>query len=574
MTPLSIAEINAAIVAQVEIEIGQAVPLLPVAFVRVLAKAFAGVIVLIYKYTGFVFLQLFVATASSRDTTIGGVTLNPLVEWGRLVGAGDPVPAVAAELTVEITVINITGDPISSGTSLVYDPTGVIYVTISTILRDAATKLVNVVAVSDQTGGGGLGAVGNLPVDALVSFTSPLADVARDTVVTVLVTSGEDAEELDTIYRQRVIDRFQKRPQGGALADYEIWGEEAAGIINVYPYTGDLPGTVEVYCEADPTSSGSPDGFPTQPQLDAAAALIDLDVNGRATRRPANAFIFTRSITRRSFEVEVRGAEGPDLPAMKLAIDEGMITLFAKFEPFIGGLTITPLDRVTQTEVGGVVQDIARANGGTISSVLLKAEPNLTTIFSALVTASSDDASQTGSTMSLVGTTLAFIPANTIGMRFVNVNVPVNAVVSSATITFTGQTFKTPTSSITVHGEADPDPGTYTVTANDLTDRLQTVNSTTLAPHAWAIDEEVPIDVTEIVREILTFDGWAALNAMAFVIVSATGTDRDIRSYDDDPTKSPRLTVTFTAPGGTPVVQEVVTLAKGEKAKIIGVTYP
>ena len=403
-------------IADIETQIGQTVPLIKLAFVRILVKALAGAIVLLYKYTGFVSLQTFVASASVRPTTINGVTLTPLIEWGNLVGVGDPLPATPAELTIEIIVTNQTGDPVPAGTQLVYEPTGVMYLTQTTILRDDDTKLVNIVATSDQSGGFGIGAVGNIPVGATVSFTSPLIDLGRDAAVTVVVTTGADAEDLDLVYRQRVVDRFQKRPQGGALADLEGWAEEAAGIINAYPYT-DLPGAVAVYCEADVESSGNPDGFPTQPQLDDALAKIEVNLNGRATRRPANMFVSTLSITRRAFSVEVVSLAAPDLPKAKADIEAGLAVLFASFEPRIGGLTITPRDRVTQTEVGAVCQDVARSSNATISSVILRAANTAEASFSVLVSDSADDASQTGSTVTINGSTLALIQANTIGVR-------------------------------------------------------------------------------------------------------------------------------------------------------------
>ncbi len=574
MTPLSVAEINANIISKIETQIGQTIPLLPVAFVRVLAKAIAGVVVLIYKYTSFIFLQQFVATASSRPTTISGITVTPLIAWGNLVGAGDPVPATAAELTIDVTVINQTGLAVPSGTALVYEPSGVIYLTLSDFLRDAAIKSVNIVAASDQAGGSGLGAIGNLANGSLVSFTSPLADLQQATVVTAPVVTGADGEDLDTVYRQRVIDRFQKRPQGGALADLEIWAEETAGVINAYPYTGNLPGTVEVFAEADPVSSGSPDGFPTQPQLDATLASLKLDLNGRATRLPANMFAFVFSITRRDFSVEVVSLDAPDPIATQADITAGLETLFATFEPFIGGLTVTPRDRITQTEVGAVCQDIAQANNATFSSVILRAANTAPAVFNALVTASSNDATQIGSVVTLADLTLALVPANTIGVRWVNVNVPPSATITSATLTMTSKSVKSAYTVITIRGEANSNAGTFTTGANDITSRVSTLNSVEWVATAWAVDQENTIDITAIVAEIIAIAGWAALNSMVITMTSATGSDREAYSFDDDPTKSPKLTVNFDDPTGPFISQQVVSLAKGEKAKVSSVTFP
>jgi uncharacterized phage protein gp47/JayE len=565
-TPLSVAQIASTIITDVETKIGAPVPILAVAFVRVLAKAIAGVLVLQYKYTGFMYLQLFVSTASAEPTTINGVTVTPLIELGRLVGAGDPVPAVPAELTATVTVTNQTGDPIIAGTQLVYSPTGVIYLTTATVLRDAATKTINIVAVSDQTDGDGLGAIGNLEVGDLVSFTSPIADALRDAPVASVVTSGEDAEPTPQ-YRQRVIDRFQKPPQGGALADYEIWGEEAAGIINLYPYVG-IPGTVNGYCEADPVSSGSPDGIPTQPQLDAVEASVNLDVSGRATRRPANSLFTALPITRKEFEVDVHGLDAPDMTTTTTAIQDAMDTLFATYEPFIGGLTVIPRDRITIAEVSGVVFDVAQANNATFSTVLLKTNVLSQTSYNALVTASANDASEVGGSVNLTGAVLNFDATTTTGFRFVNVNIPPAATILSATLTFTSPSAKNPYSVVTIRGESVDDAPIFTTGASNISARATTVNSTVWIPGAWSVDSVEVVDLKSSVEEILLVPGWAALNSMAFIATAATGSDREVRSYDDDPLKAAQLDVTYQSETVATASVQTVSLVEGQKAKV------
>lgn len=566
ITPLKTSEIRDQIVTDVEGEIGATIPIILVAFVRVLASAFAGGLTLLYKYSNSIYLQLFVSTASPNPTTVSGQTITPLTEWGRLVGAGDPVPAVAAELTCTMTVITQTGDPVVAGTQVVYAPTGVIYLTTATVLKDAATKVLTIEAASDQSGGDGLGAVGNLQIGDIVSFASPIADVGRDCPIASIVTSGEDAEPVAQ-YRQRVTDRFQKPPQGGAFADYEIWGEEAAGIINVYPYVGN-PGIVNGYCEADPVSSGSPDGIPTQPQLDAVEDSVNLDVSGRATRRPANSLFFALPITRKEFEVEVYGLDAPDFPTASLAIQDAMDTLFATYEPFIGGLTVIPRDRITLAEVSGVIFDVAQANNATFSTVLLKTAVVQQSSFNALITASANDASEVATTMDLTGTVLNFGSTATLGFRFVNVNIPATATVLSATLTFVSSSVANPYTSITIRGESIDDAPIFTATASDITNRAATANSTVWVPTAWSVDSSEVIDVKSVVEEILVVPGWAALNAMAFIATSAAGSDRDARSYDDDPLKVAQLDVTYQSETSSPTSVQVVTLAEGQKAKV------
>tara|TARA_R100000808_G_C2154687_1_gene165858 strand:+ start:2281 stop:3483 length:1203 start_codon:yes stop_codon:yes gene_type:complete len=364
-------EINDNIIAQLESSIGQSIPLLPKSFLRVLAKTLAAVFTLLYKYCGFIFLQIFVKTASIKETEINGQIVSPLIEWGRLVGEGDPVAATNAQLNIQITVENQAGT-LSSGAQLVGATNGVTYLTLTAVNLDAPTKNVEVLAVADQSGGGGAGVIGNLNPSEILNFANPLPNVASETVVISQTVTAADKEGTE-FYRQRIIDKFQKRPQGGAYADYEDWGEEVAGIINVYPYTSDCPGQVDVYSEATEASSGSPDGIPTTAQLQAVKDSIELNGNGLASRRPAGALVNSLPITRRVFDVTVTGLDVEDTATVQQQINEAVSEYFTNSEPFIAGLSILPrLDRITNTGVGGIVDDIVSANGGVFAGVLVQ----------------------------------------------------------------------------------------------------------------------------------------------------------------------------------------------------------
>ncbi len=363
-------DISDNLIAQLEASLNQTIPLLPRSFMRVLAKSLAGVFILLYKYGGFTFLQIFVQTASAKETEVNGVLVTPLTEWGRLIDVGDPVAATRAELLIDITVDNQVGT-LPSGSQLVNTGNGVTYITIGAVLLNAAIVQATIRAASDQTGGDGEGALGNLDPGAVVSFANPLANVARDAVVVSQTVTGANAEST-AAYRQRVIDRFQKRPQGGAYADYEQWGEEVAGIVNVYPYTSDCPGQVDVFVEATVESSGDPDGIPTAAQLQAVLDSIFLDLNGLNTRRPANALVNAFPIDRIPFDVRVLGLIVDNLAQVQTDITTAITEYFLEREPFIVGLSILPRrDRITRSAIGGRVDDIVSAAGGVFSSVVV-----------------------------------------------------------------------------------------------------------------------------------------------------------------------------------------------------------
>lgn len=369
-TTPTVQQISDNIVNQIASAISQTVPLLPKVFTRVLAKALAAVFILVYKYAGFSMLQMFVATASAKDTVVNGITVNPLTEWGRLFGVGDPNDATRWEGTTTITVLNQTGT-LAAGSQLLRSSTGVLYLTLSAVTLDAATKTVTVRASSDQGGGGGAGTIGNLNDGDIISFANAQANVATDTAVASTTVTGADAEDPE-VYRQRIIDRAQQQPQGGAYADYRLWGSDVEGILNIYPYTGQ-PGEVDVYVEATEASSGSADGIPTQAQLDDVAEAIELDDAGLASNRPANALVNTVPILRTGFNVTITGLAGAEDPAeAEQSIEDAVDEFLRSREPFIVGLSFLPReDRVTQGSVAGIADQAASTLGVTIVQTTL-----------------------------------------------------------------------------------------------------------------------------------------------------------------------------------------------------------
>ena len=366
MTVPTTQQVSDNIIAQVEAQFGASVPLMPKSFTRVFSKALAAVFTILYKYGGYMSLQMFVRTAAFAETEINGQIVNPLLEWGRLIGIGDPASATQAELLVLVTVENQTGF-LPAYSQVVSTDNGVTYLTIGDTLLDAATKQVTIRASSDQAGGGGRGTIGNLDPGAVLSFANPLANVARQVTVLSQSVTGADAETVEA-YRQRVVDRFGKQPQGGAYADYELWGEEPAGISAVYPYTSDCPGQVDLYVE----SATEPDGIPTTAQLQEVLDSVEYDIAGLASRRPIGALVNAYPIDRLSFDVTVLGLVVDDLAQVQADIETALTEFFLSREPYIVGLSLPPRqDRITVSEIGGIVHDIVNSANGIFTSVVL-----------------------------------------------------------------------------------------------------------------------------------------------------------------------------------------------------------
>ncbi|MEO8905504.1 MAG: baseplate J/gp47 family protein [Polyangiaceae bacterium] len=356
--------------SQLSTSFGQQTPFLAKSFIRVLVKVFAGVLVLLHKYCGFVFFQLFPAYATDQETTINGKLVRPLLELGRRAGIADPTPAVQAQLSITVMVQHQTGS-LPANSPLLFSATGVIYVTVSEVPLNAPTVTVTIRANSDQTGGDGSGVIGNLQPGDVVEFTSPQANVGGKASVTAQLVAGADAETTES-YRTRLLAKSPASPQGGALEHYRDWAREVPGILNVYPYKSPRPGEVDVYVEADEASSGSADGIPTSDQLAAVFAAIQrIDpVSGIASRRPINAAVNVLPIARRGLSVTVTGLDGAFIAALRGPINAAVDEYLRSREPFIDGLSTLPSkNTIAEAPLESVVSGIIYQAGASVISV-------------------------------------------------------------------------------------------------------------------------------------------------------------------------------------------------------------
>ena len=360
-------EIADAMIAQFSIEYQQTTSFLPKSFLRIVAYAIAAMFQVVWQYVGWIFLGLFVKTAPFKETVINGTPVNPLVFWGELIGVGVPLDATQSEGDATITV-NVQSGSLNAGSQLINSTTGVIYSVQSSVALDAPTKTIVVKAVGDQSGGDGSGLIGDLTAGDELEFVSPFANVARTATVTIVNVNGEDAET-ESDYRTRVIERFKRRPQGGAAGDYIIWSEVVPGIVDVFPYVG-APGEVDVYVE----STNPPDGIPTAGELLAVQAAIEQELNGISFGRPVTAIVNVLPITRTGFDVDITGLTGvADLPQTQSDILDALTTYFADRAPFVPGGTIPPKkDIIAQTAVAGIIEDVVTAAGGVFTTAAVK----------------------------------------------------------------------------------------------------------------------------------------------------------------------------------------------------------
>lgn len=295
----TVAQIRDQIISDIEAKIGQTIPALPKAFFRVLATALAGAMALLYRFGAWAYDQIFPQTAGAEALALIGE------QYGIV-----RLPAVAAVLTATATGVNTTVIP--SGT--LWQAGGIVYqqTADATIAVGVATVTVEALTTGDAS---------NQAVSSTISLTSPIAGVDSDATVAGTTTTGEDAESIE-LYRARIIQRLQTRPQGGATPDYIAWALEVPGIVKAFAFRTD-DGEVTVYPLVSLTGTRIPD----------AGKLAEVEAYVSDTsRRPLCANVLAEAMTERTMAITVTAIQ-PDNTDTRQAAEDAWTAYFLRAFP-------------------------------------------------------------------------------------------------------------------------------------------------------------------------------------------------------------------------------------------------
>ena len=362
-------EIYNLIMEQMKAEIGENIPILPKSFISILSKVLAGVFMVLYKSCSWIFLQIFVSTASFDEITVLGNKITPLIEWGRLIGIGDPAPATQAKITAIVNVKSI-GSTMFSGTQFISSLNGLTYITTKSYTFNSEEETIELTCSES-------GSKGNMHKGDTLNISSPLSSIEGTITVNDLISVGTDREN-ETSYREKIKNRFQLQPQGGALSDYRQWSKEVEGVANAYIYTGD-PGNVMIYILAD--SSVYEDRIPDDTLLKKVGEYIDKDPStGLASRRPIGAIIDPdgdksykniKPIVIKEFDVEITEMEVENIEEISLKIKESLTSYYLEREPYLDGLSLPPSKNViNETNITALIDDILSASNGSFTTAI------------------------------------------------------------------------------------------------------------------------------------------------------------------------------------------------------------
>lgn len=162
------------------------------------------------------------------------------------------------------------------------------------------------------------GAAGNILAATALSTWNSLGGVNGAVAVADFFAGA--ARETDPEYRDRILDRIQRPPQGGAAHDYIAWALAFPGVTRAWVYPlGMGAGSVVVRFAMD---TSYPNGIPTQADADALHAHLEV-------LRPVTAEVFVFAPAGQAVDIEIRDLT-PRTPATELAVRDEMLDLFQR----------------------------------------------------------------------------------------------------------------------------------------------------------------------------------------------------------------------------------------------------
>lgn len=168
------------------------------------------------------------------------------------------------------------------------------------------------------------------------------------------------------------------------------------------------------------------------------------------------------------------------------------------------------------------------------------AEPGSTIVRRPVAVGKDDAEESSAGAMALGGNDLELVADGargnqTVGMRFANVTVPRDAVISTAYVQFVTKRATSVATSLTVRAQAGDNPPTFAKTAGNISSRPLTPESVPWNPVPWTIVGEAgpnqrTSDISPVVQAVVNRSGWDSGNAIVLVITGSG--KRNARSFE------------------------------------------
>ena len=256
-------------------------------FVAVIARAMAGLAHMIFGFMKFIEKNAFPDTAEDEY----------LERWAGIWGV---IRKSATYEKFNATVTGTNGTVIPAGRTY-RRADGVEYTTDAVATISGGTATLALTAVEP-------GKAGRVAVSDLIPILSPIAGLDQNATVSAITLEADDLESTESL-RERLIDRIQNPPAGGAALDYVAWARSIAGVTRAWVGPQALgPGTVVVYIVTD-------DNDPITP----SPAKIDEVADYIETVRPVTANVTVVGPVLLPIDLTI--AIKPNTPAVQDAIE-------------------------------------------------------------------------------------------------------------------------------------------------------------------------------------------------------------------------------------------------------------
>jgi len=328
MTVPTIQELNDAILADLEAELGVIIPESDKNYLKVQAAVQAARLKLGFLATAKVQQNIFADTAEYESQ--GGT----LERFGRVKLNRSPYPALAGQYVVALT-----------GTSGTVVPARTLFTSDDDSLSPGYRFVLDTAYTLGGTGNPTLRALtagieSKLEVGDTLSLVSPIPLVNTTATVLSEPIPPQAAEDLEE-YREKVLEAFRYEPQGGSGSDYRLWASNVQGVDEAYPFTAQVGDAVEVNLFIEAVVADSTDGFgtPSSTMLNAVRDEIELPSSTHPSRKPLTDAVNYLPVSPLPVLVRIIDLQN-STPSIETAI-LGQIRAFVRsVRPFVGSIDI------------------------------------------------------------------------------------------------------------------------------------------------------------------------------------------------------------------------------------------
>ena len=251
---------------------------------------------------------------------------------------------------------------------------------------------------------------------------------------------------------------------------------------------------------------------------------------------------------------------GPGTVVFDDATSEDTTAAFSKAGSYVLRLTaddseLTRSDKITVTVEGANEEQITEIRVG----------------------AGSDDAEQRSSGRMVLNSSdleLVFDSGSnqTVGMRFNRVTIPRDSTIIKAFIQFKVDEVTSGATSLTIQGQATNNAGTFTSSANNISNRQLTATAISWSPKSWLTKgrkssaQRTP-NIAAVIQEIVDRNGWSSGNSLC-ITINGTG-ERVAESFEGDKNGAPLLHIEYIpSNGNVPTVEARVSAGSDDAEEL------